>query len=151
MAEIFKDCSITDLVQFETAKVKMKASKFLYPLDWPKENENLAVYGKGFLDMVSRHFQQPLEIVDYDQQAAQHKWIDLKAFSQWHMQNWDMHTFGAIDWVLVSKFDPRKSMEKWWFRGQPELMTNFCYSIILQPVSINIFINKILCSFWFKK
>ena len=68
----------------------LKASKVIDPLDWPQDIGELAIYGNSDIDTVAAHFAEPLSKVDYDVEAAQNEWTDLKSFTTRHMKGFNM-------------------------------------------------------------
>ena len=68
----------------------LKASKVIDRLDWPRDIGELAIYGNTDLDTDAAHFAEPLCKVDYDREAAQNEWTDLKSFTTRHMKGFNM-------------------------------------------------------------
>ena len=69
---------------------QLKASKVIDRLDWPQDIGELAIHGNTGLDTVAAHFAEPLCKVDYDGEAAQNEWTDLKSFTTRDMKGFNM-------------------------------------------------------------
>ena len=68
----------------------LKASKSHSIIYWPQDIGELAIHGNTDLDAVAAHFAEPLCKVDYDGEAAQNEWTDLKSFTTRHMKGFNM-------------------------------------------------------------
>lgn len=105
---------------------------FLILWSGPRAVEELAVFGRDALTTVANHFQEPLRRHNFDIEAAQREWTDLKAYAERRMRG-----------------NPRESMSQLWqfvFTEQQERFRNVC---LLAEIVLCFPLNTACCEWGF--